>query len=248
MFKVKATVTGFLGNEKRYPCHMNYRIGDEIIFDGEKCIGRVCTYIWPQLVSKVIPLYSAGPRYVDPGYYLPFWYSPLSESDPSMKKYDGLGFRAVKRTIVEPPYHVARLQPQDAFGYPPNDKRTVRKNSMVLCPDTRTSVMFKLEAFDLADGGDATPYFRKQMAILGVVQAKPGIAVNKIRDSLPRAHKEKIYPLAAPVMVQGLVEELELVGHLEIKKGKAYITKKGQQKLTDFKKSLSKEERKVLEL
>ena len=248
MFKVKATVAGFLGDEKRYPCHMNYKIGDEIIFDGEKCIGRVCTYIWPQLVSKVLPLYSAGPRYVDPSYYLPFWYSPLSVSDPDMKKYDGLGFKPVKRTIVEPPYHVAHLQPQGAFRYPPAKERTVHKESMVLCPDTRTAVLFKLEAFDLADGGDAIPYFRKQMAILSVVQANPGVAVNKIRDSLPHAQKEKVYPLAAPVMVQGLIEELELVGHLEIKKGRVHITKKGQRKLADFKKSLSKEERKALAL
>ena len=41
MFKVKATVVGFLGDTKRYPCHFNHKIGDEVIWDGEKFIGRL---------------------------------------------------------------------------------------------------------------------------------------------------------------------------------------------------------------
>ena len=35
-FKVKATLIGFLGNTERYPCHFNHKVGDEVIFDGEK--------------------------------------------------------------------------------------------------------------------------------------------------------------------------------------------------------------------
>ena len=31
-----------MGNEKEYPCHFGYKIGDEFIYDGEQFIGRVC--------------------------------------------------------------------------------------------------------------------------------------------------------------------------------------------------------------
>ncbi len=39
-FKVKVTLIGFLGNTERYPCHFNHKVGDEVIFDGEKYIAK----------------------------------------------------------------------------------------------------------------------------------------------------------------------------------------------------------------
>ncbi|RJR41076.1 MAG: hypothetical protein C4576_18695, partial [Desulfobacteraceae bacterium] len=107
MFQVKATLVAFLGDEEKYPCHMQHRIGDEIVFDGERYIGRLCPDVWPLLTPKAAALHQAGPRYRESFYYYPFWYAPPSLRDPSMKKYDGLGFRNVFETHVEPRYHMA---------------------------------------------------------------------------------------------------------------------------------------------
>ncbi len=248
MFKVKATVIDFLGDEKRNPCHFNHKIGDEFAYDGEKFLGRICPNVLPMLIPKLVALYAAGHRYVQPEYYFPFWYAPRSIRDESMKKYDGVGWKSIKQKVVDPPFSLASLQPPDAFLYPPPEERTVIKDITVICPDTRTSALFKLEAFDLNDCGDSIPYFRKQMLILKIVQTNPAIDVDKIRDKLSREQREEVYPLAAPVLIRGLVDELESISYLEIQSGKAYITKKGESKLEDFKASLSEEEKKALAL
>jgi uncharacterized repeat protein (TIGR04076 family) len=39
MFRVKATVVAALGDPENYPCHFNYKIGDEIIYDGAEIRG-----------------------------------------------------------------------------------------------------------------------------------------------------------------------------------------------------------------
>jgi uncharacterized repeat protein (TIGR04076 family) len=246
MFKVKATVVDFLGDEEKYPCHFGHKIGDEIIFDGEKYIGRLCSDVWPILTPKVFALWVAGPRYREPIYYCPFWYAPTSVKDPSKKKYDGLGYKNVLKTIQEPQYHRSNLIPTNAFKWPPHNERTVAMDVTVLCPDTRTSVLFKLDAIDLADKGYTNPFFRRQMAILKKVLAKPGTKVDKILNEFSKEEIEGIYPALSQVMVQALVEELELIGYLEIQNGKASVTKKGGVKFEDFKAGLSSEEREAL--
>jgi hypothetical protein len=45
-----------------------------------------------------------------------------------------------------------------------------------------------------------------------------------------------------------LVEELELVGYMEVKEGRAFVTEKGEAKLRDFKAGLSLEEREALRI
>jgi len=248
MFKVKSTVVGFLGDEVTYPCHFQYKIGDEFIFDGEKFIGRVCPNVFPLLAPKIIQLHAAGPRYTEPWQYYPFWYTAVSVKDPSSKIRDGLGFKNVLKTPVSPKYHMANLMPTDAWKWPPQKERTIARDPMVICTDTRTSVLLKLEAFDLSDNGYDIPFFRRQMAILSRVLPKEGIAVDKILNEFSNEEKEGIYPALNPVFLQVLVEELEIIGYLEIKNGKASVTEKGKAKLEDFKVSLSAEEREALQI
>ncbi len=248
MFQVKGTVIAFLGDETKYPCHFGQKIGDEIIWDGEKYIGRLCASIWPLLTPKVDALRAAGPRYVEPYYYFPFWYDSLCVRDSSQKKYDGIGFRNVMKTIVDPPYHMSHLLPPNAWKWPPHKERTVAKDITVICPDFRTAVVLKLEAFDLSEKGYDTTFFRRQMAILSKVLPKPGINVAKILNEFPKKQRDEISPPLSPILVQCLVEELELMRYLEIQNGKAFVTKKGETKLKSFRKSLSAEERKLLEL
>ena len=194
--------------------------------------------------------FAAGPRTVpSPQHYYAFWYAPVSRRDKTRKKFDGIGFRNVLKTEIEPPYHMARLQPKHAFDWPPVTKRTVLlDNSIVICGDTRTSLIMKVEAFDLADKGDSVTYFRREMSILHRVSLKPGIKADKILGEFTKKQIEDIYPALSPIMVQILSEELELMGYLKTEKGKAAATEKGKAKLKAFKKSLTKQERQALKM
>jgi uncharacterized repeat protein (TIGR04076 family) len=250
MFQVKATVTGFMGDEEKYPCHFQHKIGDEFVYDGEKYIGRICPGFSSVLIPRMMEFFAAGPRMVPaPQYYYAFWYAPVSRKDATMKVYDGIGFRNVLQTEVEPPRHIAGLKPKNAFDWPPAGKRTVfLDNSMVICGDTRTSLVAKVEAFDLADKGDSVTYFRREMSILHKILPKPGIKVNRILDEFTKEQIEGIYPALSPILIQVLSEELELMGYLKIERGKAAVTAKGEAKLKAFKKTLTKEERRALRM
>ncbi len=247
MFKAKATVIDFLGDKEKYPCHHRYNIGDEFIFDGESFTGTICPSLAPLVVPKLIELHAAGPRYRDTLYYYPFLYSPVSVEEPSLKKYDGAGFRNVLETYTEPKYHMANLA-SSGFKWPPPAERTVRKDITIICPDYRTSVKVKLEAFDLSDKGRNIPYFRREMVILHKLQQKPGIRVDKILDEFSKEQAEGIYPALSQIMVQALVEELELMSYVVTRDGQATATAKGKKKLAAFQASLSKEERQALEI
>jgi hypothetical protein len=246
MFKVKATLVRFAGDVERYPCHFGYQIGDEIIYDGESFIGKVCLQILPLLNKHIPPLYAAGPRYTNPASYYPFFYAPLSLKDPGSKKFDGLGFKIVKENIVEPKYHMANFKSPNAFKWPVHDKRDINLEILGRCDDLRTAATFKFEAFDLCDKGDAVPYFRKQMLILDKVLSKPGIRVDRIMGEFSNEHVEDIYPGLNPVLLEVLLEELEVINYLDIRDAKAFVTDKGVARLEGFKESLTEEERKVL--
>ena len=56
------------------------------------------------------------------------------------------------------------------------------------------------------------------------------------------------FPPLSPGGVDRLVEELEITDHVELKDRKVYVTKKGEAKVEDFKKSITAEERKALKI
>ena len=245
MYKVKMTVVDILGDESRYPCHFKYKIGDEFLWDGEEFIGRICSAFIPLVMPHIMNLHAAGPRYVNPLYYSPFFYAPVSMHDEASKEADGLGFKNVLKTYAEPKYHMANLTTENAYKWPPHPERTIAKGMRILCPDIRTAVAVTLEAFDISDHGYDVPYFRRQMAILNKVLKKPGLATDKILGEFSREEIEGIYPALSPIMVQALYEELELMGYLEIKRGKAFVTAKGEKKFRNYKKGLTIGERKA---
>jgi uncharacterized repeat protein (TIGR04076 family) len=247
MFKVKATVVAFLGNVEVYPCHMDHKVGDEVIFDGECYTGKLCPDVWPLIVPKVAALHQAGPRYREYASYYPFWYCSVSTKDPSRKKYDGIGFKNVLKTVVPPRFDMATLVNPDAFKWPPYGERGLVREPTVICPDSRSSMLMKIEAIDIADRGFDVPYFRRQMAILSKLQDNQGIHVDKIFKTFSQKAVEEIYPPISPIMVQILAEELELMGYLKTLDGEASITKKGKEKLKTFKAKLPEEDRDIFE-
>jgi uncharacterized repeat protein (TIGR04076 family) len=248
MFQVKATVIGFLGNTDVYPCHFKHRIGDEIIWDGESYHGRLCPSVWERLVPKVAALHQAGPRFVETLSYFPFWYAPLSVADEEMKKVDGLGFRNVLKTIEPPPYDMAVLTtPPGAFTWPPNEHEGVMKDPAVMCPDSRTSMVLKLEAFDLSEKGYDIPYFRRQMAILKKLADAGSTPRDKILDTFTKEEIEGIYPALGTQLVRMLTDELEVMGYIKTTDGVVSITAKGEDKLAAFRAGLPAEDREVFE-
>ena len=247
-YKVKATIVNFLGDTERYPCHMNYKIGDEIIFDGEKFIGRICPHILAPLATKVHDLVCAGPRYVDPGYYNLFWYSPPSVVDLSKKKYDGNGFSPVLKTLEEPPHSLAALVPPHASEWPPLEDRTICSDVTLVCPDTRTSVVIKLEAVDLCEFGEAAPYFRREMTVIFRLSKNPGMTKEEILDDYTEEQRMSIYPPLIPNMLSYMIEELESVKYVYEESGRYYATDAAKVRLSQFISSITEEEVDALQL
>jgi hypothetical protein len=247
-FQVKGTVIGFLGNEDKYPCHFKYKIGDEVIYDGEKYVGKLCSSLTLPFAQKLGGLRSGGPRYYEWPMYNPFWYAPISVHDESMKKYDGLGFRNVLETAEEPQYHMANLAAPNAFKWPPHAERTVAKAPTILCGDIRTCVVMKMEAFDISEHGHDLPYYRREMVILNRVLAKPEIKMEKILGEFSKQEIDGIYPALSQMIIPMLVEELQLIGYVDVKDGNVTVTKKGVTKLNRFKDSLTKEEKAALKV
>jgi uncharacterized repeat protein (TIGR04076 family) len=248
MFKVKATVVDFIGDKEKYPCHHGYNLGDEFIFDGASFIGDICPSLALSVVPRMMEVHSAGPRYKDYVHYYPFLYAPVSVADPGLKKYDGLGYRNVFTTYTEPKHSVANLAGSGAFKWPPPEKRITHRDVRMVCPDYRTSVVVKIEAFDLSDKGRNIPYYRREMVILDKILKKPGIGKDRILGEFSREQIEGIYPALSQVMIESLLEELELMGYLEIRDDKVLAAPKARMKLDVFKESLSAEERKALEI
>ena len=52
MYKVRCRLVKFDGDEKTFPCHFNYKIGDEFYYDGERFTGRIC----PALLAPMMPV------------------------------------------------------------------------------------------------------------------------------------------------------------------------------------------------
>jgi len=246
MFKVKAIVVDFIGDKEKYPCHHGYNLGDEFIFDGASFSGDICPSLAMSVVPKMMELHSAGPRYKDYIHYYPFLYAPVSKADTTLKKYDGLGYKNIFKTYNEPKYSVARLAGSGAFKWPPPEKRITRRDVRMVCPDYRTSVVVKIEAYDLSDKGRNIPYFRREMVILDKLIKKPGIMKDEILGEFSKSQIEGIYPALSQVMVESLLEELELMDYLKIEGDKVFVNPEAELKLDSFKENLSEEERQAI--
>lgn len=221
-FKVRCILVGFMGDEERFPCHFNYKIGDEFIFDGEKFIGRICPGLFSTMTPVLSALHRSGNAHPS---HITFRYSGLSARDESMKKYDGVGWRVLKEPPVGAlPQHLKALATR-----PPTE---LQGGWGFVCGDSRTSAYFFAEAYDLADVGDSIPYYRREMAILDKIKAKPGINAKEVLAGFTAWEKDEIYPPLTIINTQLFMDELASVGYIEYRDGKAYPKTRSKGKIS----------------
>jgi uncharacterized repeat protein (TIGR04076 family) len=208
-FKVKCRLVEFMGDEERFPCHFDYKIGDEIIFDGEKFIGRICPGIFSAMTPVIYAAHNVGNKYHQE---IPWRYSGLSKKDPSMKKYNGTGFAVIK----EPP---KGCDEKYLLNYNVEPAAEKRGGWHFVCGDSRTSALFQVELDGLAELGWFTPYYMRQMNILEKIKNEPGMSKEEISDRFSEWEREVIYTPLTPLILDMLLDELATVGAIEIRNG-----------------------------
>lgn len=211
-FKVRCKLEQFMGDEESFPCHFNYKIGDEIIFDGEKFIGRICPGILLSMPPVVEAIHHSGTAYPERIIYR---YSTPSTKDPSMKKYDGIGFRPLK----ELPSGASPKHLKNMSITPPAN---LAKSVTFVCIDSRVVAYFRASAFDLADAGDSLPYHKREMAILEKLKENPGLTPKEVMTKFTDWEINEIYPILTPLNTKLFMDELATVDYIEWHDGKAY--------------------------
>jgi uncharacterized repeat protein (TIGR04076 family) len=212
LYKVKATVVGFLGDVEHFPCHFGYKIGDSFIYDGEKFIGRICPSLFPSNMLAVFDIirYSGNLHF---GYF-PWNYSGISRREPGNRKYDGVGWANVKgapKGAREDFVHMTLPIPTERRGV-----------GQFACDDPRTHAVFIAEPCGLSDKGFDRPFYMRAMSILEKIKAEPGIKKGDVLKKFTKFEREEIYPPLGPVNTGLLLEELETTGYIIIKAGKVF--------------------------
>ena len=212
-FKVRCKLTMFTGDPERFPCHFGYNIGDEFTYDGETISGRICNGLLKNMAPVIWNTVFYGQGDYDRMVYL---YSGLSARDPEMKKYDGIGFRPLK----EAPEGADPRYLRSFSAEPP--KSLIKRQRGFVCDDTRTGAYFTCEPVDIAKGGDMLTYYNRAMSILEKVREQPGMTVNEILDTYTQFEREEIYPPIYDLNVSLMLDELAVVGYLEMRDGRAF--------------------------
>ena len=211
-FKVRGKLIGFMNDVERFPCHFDYKIGEEFTYDGETIEGRICPGVLLTMVPTVWQTFFSGKRAYE---RIIFKYSGLSVKDESMKQYDGIGFRPLKEAL-------GGSGNKQGIVVTPKRPEALKGGGSFACADCRTSAYFSVEPIDLASGGYTLPYYKREMSVLEKVKKQPGITVEEIIGTFNDFERDEIYPPLYPVNVQLMLDELEEVGYVEQRDGKAY--------------------------
>jgi len=201
MFKVKCTLIAFEGDEKEYPCHFNYKIGDVFYYDGVNFTGRICPGLLAAMMPTVHGVFMLGNKYFENVMYR---YRGHDARDAAMEKYDGAGFRP--------------LAAPDTKGAPG------ARGAHFVCGDTRTLAHFSCEAADISDSDYAQPFFRREIAILDKINQEPGIRIDEIISRFTDFERENISPPLTPILMSILLDTLADMNYMEIRDGRAYTT------------------------
>jgi uncharacterized repeat protein (TIGR04076 family) len=200
MFKVRCKLISFEHDETAHPCHFNYQIGDEFHYDGVTFTGRICPNLLASMTPVVHGVYMLGYKYFENVMYR---YRGPDARDPSMAKYDGVGYRPLPA--------------------PPPDPSMVRGGHFV-CGDTRILAHFVCEPVDISDSEYAQPFYRREIAILEKIEKEPGIKTDAIIGRFTDFEREKISPPLTPALLRVLLDALTDMAYIEIRDGGAYAT------------------------
>lgn len=212
-FKVRCKLVSWTGDPERFPCHFDYHIGDSFTYDGEKFEGKICNGLLKNMAPVLWNTIFYGPGDYERMVYI---YSGLSARDPSKKKYDGVGFRPLKKAPEGADPRHLRSIPAD----PPDS--LIKRNHGFVCDDTRTGAFFTCEPIAIASGGDMRTHYNRAMSILEKIKQDPGLTVGQILKKFTRSEREEIYPPIYPVNVALMLDEMALVDYIELRDGKAY--------------------------
>lgn len=214
MFKVKCTLVAFEGREDLYPCHFGYKIGDTIYYDGDRFTGRICPGLLASMMPVVHSMCLTGNHGIE---NVTFRYRGLDVRDPSMAKFDGVGFRPVDKPPAE------HADKKASFGPYASATQKARGNHFT-CADTRILAEFSCEAVDLSDSYYAQPFYRREIAVLEKIEIEPGIEVSEIRNRFTDFEKNDISPRLTPVFMEVIMDALTDMAYVDVKDGKAYPT------------------------
>ncbi len=209
MYKVRCKLVNFLGDVENYPCHFNYEIGDEIYYDGLHFTGGICPYMIIPMMPVISGVHLLGHNYHK---NKPFRYRGWDRRDPSMAKYDGIGWRP-------------RKQASEAFFLPESSKADwATRAAHFICADVRTLALFTVEPVDLSDSGINAAFYRRAIAILEKIEAEPGIQTTEILGKFTEFEREDISPPLTPPLVEVLLGALSDMAYITIQYGEAQST------------------------
>jgi uncharacterized repeat protein (TIGR04076 family) len=214
MYKVRCKLVKFEGDEQLFPCHFNYKIGDEIYYDGDKITGRICPHIIFPMMPVIYGVHLLGNKYSE---NIPYRYRGIDARDPSMAKYDGIGWRPVKHVS-----DTARAKTEAVL--PPASKTEKAKFAHFICSDSRTLAHFLCEPVDLSDSEFCQPFYRRAISVLEKIEHEPGIETGRILERFTDFERDSISPPLTPVLLEVLLETLSDMEYISIRDGKASAT------------------------
>ena len=214
MFKVRCKLIAFDGDEEQFPCHFNYKIGEEFFYDGVYFTGRICPGLFAPMMPVVYNVHVLGNGY--PANIL-FKYRGLDVRNPAMAKYDGAGFSPRKSFPEKAPPSMKMLHSS-------LNKTEKAKGMRFCCLDNRTLAQFSCEAVDLSDSEYCQPFFRRAVAVLDRLEAEPGLGIEAMLARFTPFEREEISPILTPVFMEVLFNALVDVGYVEMRDGGAFAT------------------------
>jgi len=179
-------------DENKFSFHFNYKVEDQLYYDGDSFSGRVCPGLFASMIPVIHGVFLLGNRYNE---NIMRRYRGRDTRAPGMIPYDGVGFRLLK-TPLDPETPVVE---EPLWKDPKTGKG---RGAHFLCADHHVLAHFKWEPVDLSDCEYVQLFYRTEIAVLEKIEAGPGILINEIIDRFTPFDWNKFGQLLiGPVMV-----------------------------------------------